>query len=755
LDHPHAETARRGFRPGRRLCWLSLAVGVIALTAALTLSSLGVAAVYTDVPPEHAFARAIATLTDRGCVTGFADGRFHPDASITRQQFAKALALTLGLAVTEGDTCSFVDVQSGGPGTLYPDNFIGALAGRGVIVGTGRGGFSPNDALTLGQAEAMLTRAARLLTPTFSSDALPRLPDAPADPATPLTRGQAAYLLAELLTQVLDPITFDPGVDGVSGVVRTASGSPVAGATVSVRATSLRTASDSMGRYVLRGLDADSPAVITAWGLGYYIGASDPITPGARGIDIALHALPSTDNPDYKWVSGFGTEAGSSNCQRCHSSSGPAAGGSAVEDAAACLLPFDEWVADAHAGSATNPRFLSMYSGTDLKGNRSPLTRHIWDKDYGLRPLPPDPNLPYYGPGYKLDFTTTAGNCATCHVPVAALDDPYGIDPTKVAGVAAEGIGCDFCHKVSDVRVDPATGLPYENAPGVLSLEMMRPSLGHQFFAGPYMDVAPGEDTYSSLQKESLYCASCHTASFWGTKIYDSYGEWLASPYSDPVTGRTCQDCHMLSTGATLVARAEVGGNARDAATVRSHLMPGAADVGLLRGALSLDAAAQWKDGRVSVTATVTNDKTGHHVPTDSPLRQVLLVVRVTGPGGQLLQRLQGPVLPEWTGAGADAERSRYAGLPGTAYAKILREPWTGIEPSGAYWNPTVIVSDTRLAAFASDTTSYSFAAPPGASVSVRVTLLYRRAFLELAEQKGWNLTDIVMQERQITLTAY
>ena len=172
----------------------------------------------------------------------------------------------------------------------------------------------------------------------------------------------------------------------------------------------------------------------------------------------------------------------------------------------------------------------------------------------------------------------------------------------------------------------------------------------------------------------------------------------------------------------------------------------------LLRGALSLDVTAQSKDGRVSVTATVTNDKTGHHVPTDSPLRQVLLVVQVTGPGGQLLQRLQGPVLPEWSGVGADPKHGRYAGLPGTAYAKILREPWTGIEPSGAYWNPTVIVSDTRLAAFESDTTGYSFAAPPGGSVSVRVTLLYRRAFLELAEQKGWNLTDIVMQERQISL---
>ncbi len=46
---------------------------------------------------------------------------------------------------------------------------------------------------------------------------------------------------------------------------------------------------------------------------------------------------------------------------------------------------------------------------------------------------------------------------------------------------------------------------------------MKRPNPGAQFFAGPYVDVAPGDDTFSPLQKESLYCAPCHTARFWGT----------------------------------------------------------------------------------------------------------------------------------------------------------------------------------------------------------------------------------------------
>ncbi len=78
-----------------------------------------------------------------------------------------------------------------------------------------------------------------------------------------------------------------------------------------------------------------------------------------------------------------------------------------------------------------------MYAGTDLAGNQSPLTRYAQTRDYGRIPLRPDPSKPYFGPGYRLDFPATSGNCATCHVPVAAANDPFGIDVRTVTGVAA------------------------------------------------------------------------------------------------------------------------------------------------------------------------------------------------------------------------------------------------------------------------------------------------------------------------------
>ena len=93
-----------------------------------------------------------------------------------------------------------------------------------------------------------------------------------------------------------------------------------------------------------------------------------------------------------------------------------------------------------------------------------------------------------------------------------------------------------------------------------------------------------------------------------------------------------------------------------------------------------------------------------------------------------------------------------YAGLPGQAYAKILAEQWTNISPTGAYWNPTYVVSDNRLAAFSEDITKYRFAFDQGESVQVHVRLIYRRAYIQLAKQKGWPISDILMEEIRLDM---
>lgn len=535
-------------------------------------------------------------------------------------------------------------------------------------------------------------------------------------------------------------VHVDPSTDEVvRGFVLTEGGTPIVGATVRIQATDQAVRTDPDGRFEL---DATEIVRLTAWAPGYYIAGGDDHLPGTEAT-FALRPVPATDNADYEWltVMADGTEE-DQGCAACHSRTG-----SDVPFA----LPVDQWSSDAHGASARNARFLTMYFGTDTDGRQSPPTRFVTNRDYGRVPVAPDPTMPYYGPGYVLDFPDTSGNCATCHVPVAATKVPYGVDQRNLVGVETEGITCDFCHKVWDVALDPETTMPLPNRPGVLSLDFLRPADGHQLFAGPFDDVAPGEDTYSPLQTTSAYCSACHFAVFWDTVVYDSYGEWLRSPYSDPTAGQTCQDCHMPATGATVFATPEAGGLERDPETIRSHLMPGASDEELLSNTVTVSASTLREDSNVVVEVTITNDGAGHHVPTDSPLRHMILLVAATDSAGTPLAQVDGPVLPDWVGVG-DPDTGHYAGLPGSAYAKVLEELWTGVSPTAAYWNPTRVVSDNRIAALESDTTQYEFAAPAVGPTTIGIKLLFRRAYIDLMEQKNWAVPDIEMERLTIAV---
>jgi hypothetical protein len=530
----------------------------------------------------------------------------------------------------------------------------------------------------------------------------------------------------------------------VTGLVRDVNG-PIDGATVRVKATEIVTTTESDGHFLLAGMEPNVPVILTAWAKGYYSGGGDKgYMPGASNVEIILTRHADRDNADYTWLSAFSNSeySGSgegSNCENCHSD---------PNDAQASL-PFSEWQDDAHAKSARNIRFLTMYNGTDTTGNQSPQTQYFHSRDYGRIPLRPDPNAPYFGPGYKLDFPDAAGNCAACHTPAAAINTPYNTDPTTVSGVGAEGVACDFCHKIWNVSLEPSSGLPYPNVPGVLSFEFRRPAEGHQFFAGPFDDVAPGEDTYSPLQKQSQYCAPCHFGVFWDTVVYNSFGEWLDSPYSNPQTGKTCQDCHMPPGLNNHFARFEKGGVVRDPQTIFSHFMPGAANEELLQNAVDMDVNADRHDKKVVVTVKITNDRTGHHVPTDSPLRHLILIVKTSDSKGHLLRQSDGPVIPEWCGTG-DPNEGYYGGLPGKAFAKVLEELWTEVSPTGAYWNPTRILIDNRIAAFAADSSAYTFATGADDMITVDVVLLFRRTFIELSSQKDWEMRDILMEHKVI-----
>lgn len=538
----------------------------------------------------------------------------------------------------------------------------------------------------------------------------------------------------------------------VQGMVVDEKGQPVPDAVVRHQATENFSVTDKNGEFQLNHVQLNEPVSITAWAEGFYINNAlatydQPI------ITIEIHRFSQEDNPNYEWLTssnllGDGNDEG---CAECHT-----VGDSGIP----FHLPVDEWLLDAHSQSAINQRFLSTYNGTDVHGNQSPLTRFISANPYARNAsnynyvaLAPDLERPYFGPGYKLDFPGSAGNCSNCHIPGAAAKPNmnFAVDVNMVEGVEAEGIFCDFCHKVWAVQLNEQTGLPDPNIPGVMSYTFRRPQEGHQFFAGPYDDVPRGKDTYSPIYTESTFCAPCHFGSFWDNQIYNSFGEWLDSPYSDSLSGQTCQDCHMPPTGGTLTARADVGAPRRVPETIFSHRMPGATDEELLQNAVSLNVEAKRKVGEVQVQIQIVNDNTGHHVPTDYPGRHLILLVQAYEDTGDLLEQVAGTVLPDWTGIGNLAE-GYYAGLPGEVYVKLLQDDWTGYYPSVAYWNPNTIVLDNRIAAFEAASSEYTFESQSSGSVRIVARIFLRRSFIDLMDWKDWDTPDMLMEEVVIDL---
>ncbi len=398
---------------------------------------------------------------------------------------------------------------------------------------------------------------------------------------------QSALLAPSLASKLTTPTPErgpSPGV--LSGVVYDSEG-PVTGATVRVQLTENKTTSGTNGSFIMENLTITEPISVTAWAPGYYVGGTTAL-PSLEPITITLKPHYTTDNLDYEWFTFEGVE-GSESCAPCHTA-------------------YEEWKADAHSQSAVNPRFLTMYEGTDVNGNKS-------SSSYGAsgRIQPPDPDQPYYGPGYKLDYPDRAGNCAACHTPLASSLEPsntcgwsgchtevtashselvpYGISPTNLTGDAADGVGCDFCHKIGDVILDPDTHLPHAARPGISSMRLYRPDEGQQLFFGTFDDVTR-RVTYLPLEEESAFCAPCHYGVFGGVAgqydvaggvvIYNSYGEWLESPYSEPETGQTCQDCHMPTVDYDYFVYPEQRGLHRDPNRIHNHTMPGAKDETLL-----------------------------------------------------------------------------------------------------------------------------------------------------------------------------
>jgi hypothetical protein len=528
---------------------------------------------------------------------------------------------------------------------------------------------------------------------------------------------------------------------GINGFVRTRKGKPLENARVRIRGSEEFVLTDRQGRFTVPLKNPGQKLfqwIITAGKEGY-VNSGGRYVPGQKVVVITLQEVPDYDDPNYQMVitspaGPFPNNRGvklEKDCGNCHTT------------------VLWEWGVSKMGKTTQNKKVLDAYD------------QFINEK--------------------SADQQNT---CADCHAPIAALQAPGQTDygrAVKENYNLSKGIECDFCHKIRDVEVS--------NSPGVQSIKMARLSAGNSFFEyGPYDDVVamPMVASYNPIYTKSEFCSSCHQdaikqpAGFtWDYEavypdaakypLYENgqvipnqwtYQEWLewqeSLPENDEDKGRQCQNCHMNWTKEMLpYYRYVVSGDVKNFAIERSpdtifpHKFEGASPK-RLQGSARLFVDSTMADDVLEITVGVTNVNAGHRLPTGEHTRNMILLVTAEDEDGDLLEFIDGSVVPEWGGSGDD--QRDYGGLPGKGFARVTADDTGTLNVP--IWRATRIDSDNRIKAKETDESLYRFRIPSGADEEflayVNAKLIYRKDFRSRGDISSGAGEDIIMQEKTI-----
>jgi len=476
---------------------------------------------------------------------------------------------------------------------------------------------------------------------------------------------------------------------------------PIAGAVVSVQASHIETTTDESGAFEL-GDASGNGLVIVAGAKGYFYASSIESAP-ASDVELRLELVPQEDDPYYTFTS-------PERCGTCHEEQ------------------YDEWLDSPMQKGGMNTWVYDIYNGTGTGTQELPGFTYTRDSVFAE--------------------SNPASECASCHQP-----EPWAREPFEPMGDRNEptpgmlhGVSCDMCHRIADIDISKP------NFPGIFPgvVTLTRPAAKDWVVMyGVLGDVTyelPGWMRASyQPQLNSEVCAACHQDANDLEENHDfengiisepTYLEWADTPYADPESElhAECVDCHMAATNADAACdRVTLD---RPDGDVRSHRILGTT-AEFLENALSVAMEAEIVGDSVEVEVAITNDQTGHHVPTGVTIRNMILLVEASqASDGEPLEHTGSTVIHDLGGVGDPAE-GYYAGLPGRLYGKI------NISEAGGsptfFTDAVAIVTDNRIAALETDTTNYTFAIPAEAGdINLRARVIYRRSWRALVDGKDW-----------------
>jgi len=272
--------------------------------------------------------------------------------------------------------------------------------------------------------------------------------------------------------------------------------------------------------------------------------------------------------------------------------------------------------------------------------------------------------------------------CLGCHAPVAELAGDLALR----LKVSWEGITCDYCHSLRNVRLEGSVPKAQVEFGSVRT--------------GPLQGVEPGVHgaRFSAVHQSALACAPCHEyRNALGFPVMTTYSEWMGS--ASAKEGKTCQTCHMYAVAGHVV---EPRIQRTQEAKINLHLMPGSQSLEQLTRAVGATLSAVRDKDQVRVSVEVSNRSAGHHVPTGTPLRQLLLEVTADSYDGQRFRE----------------ERSYRRDVADSKGVTLTQE-------HAAFLRAAQLVSDTRLAPGENRTEAFIFPVPTGVAVQVKVALRY------------------------------
>ncbi len=517
-----------------------------------------------------------------------------------------------------------------------------------------------------------------------------------------MTRG----LIHVALTSAFVFATGSVALSQIEGTVLDASTSqPIADAIVSLQASSIRTTTDAHGRFEL--LEATGTGlVLVAARKGFFNGSILTDTP-AEDLIVRIERVPAHDDPTYTPLEPW-------TCGGCHPDQ------------------LEQWLDSPMARAGLNTWLYDIYDGTGTPGGQNGFV-YVRDSIHA-------PNQP-------------ESDCASCHQPETWMHEPFQAldDIDSLSPAAVHGVSCEVCHKIADIDVSRSNypGL----YPGVVTLT--RPA-GPDFPQVEYGLLGDATYRFPTLMRASYQpqlaadvCSACHQdrndpdedGDFeepGGVVSEPTYLEWRSSPYGDPEDPRysPCVNCHMPSFGGEQVCNVLFPPLRRDPATIRSHRLEGTTPE-FLENAVTLRLSCVIKADRLHADVSITNDRTGHHVPTGVTIRNMILLIEAwREEDGRHLEPVSTQIIHKLGGVGP-REQGYWAGLPGKLYAKVNHGP-DGQGPV-FFTEARGLLLDTRIPALKTDTTHYRFKTPKGGgTLHVRARLIYRRAFRFLVDAKSW-----------------